>query len=123
MTASNIPDSFSPEALQELLESAPIDIVDREVDDEPSCELHERVVAALEAFEEVADDALTAKAGVMSILDRMVEWHTTVAQSLIEQGETRTAIGWARDAGKFQAALNILQTIQVADDDPTCLVK
>ena len=123
MTASNIPDSFSPEALQELLESAPTDIVDREVDDEPNCELHERVVAALEAFEEVAEDALTAKAGVMSILDRMVEWHSTVAQSLIERGEVDSAIGWARDAGKFQAALNILQTIQVADDDPTCLVK
>ena len=123
MTASNIPDSFSPEALQELLENAPTDIVDREVDDEPNCELHERVVAALEAFEEVAEDALTAKAGVMSILDRMVEWHSTVAQSLIERGEVDSAIGWARDAGKFQAALNILQTIQVADDDPTCLVK
>ena len=93
MTASNIPDSFSPEALQELLESAPTDIVDREVDDETcsSCELHERVTAALEAFEEVAEDALTAKAGVMSILDRMVEWHTTVAQSLIERGETEAA--------------------------------
>ena len=123
MTASNIPDSFSPEALQELLENAPTDIVDRQVDDEPDCELHERVDAALEAFEEVAEDALTAKAGVMSILDRMVEWHTTVAQSLIEHGETESAIGWARDAGKFQAALNILSTIQVSDDDPTCLVK
>ena len=125
MTASNIPDSFSPDALQELMESAPLDVVDREVDDETcsSCELHERVTAALEAFEEVAEDALTAKAGVMSILDRMVEWHSTVAQSLIERGETEAAIGWARDAGKFQAALNILQTIQVADDDPTCLVK
>ena len=123
MTASNIPDSFSPEALKELLENAPTDIVDREIDDEPNCELHERVVAALEAFEEVADDALTAKAGVMSILDRMVDWHTTVAQSLIEQGKVEAAIGWARDAGKFQAALNILSTIQVSDDDPTCLVK
>ena len=123
MTASNIPDSFSPEALQELLESAPTDIVDREVDDEPDCELSVRVDAALEAFEEVADDALTAKAGVMSILDRMVEWHTTVAQSLIERGETESAIGWARDAGKFQAALNILSTIKVSDDDPTCLVQ
>ena len=59
----------------------------------------------------------------MSILDRMVEWHTNVSQSLIEQGETRSAIGWARDAGKFQAALNILSTIQVSDDDLTCLVK
>ena len=125
MTASNIPDSFSPDALQELMESAPLDVVDREVDDETcsSCELHERVVAALEAFETVAEDALTAKAGVMSMLDRMVEWHTTVAQSLIERGETESAIGWARDAGKFQAALNILSTISVADDDPTCLVK
>ena len=58
MTASNIPDSFSPEALQELLENAPTDIVDREVDDETcsSCELSERVTAALEAFEEVAED-------------------------------------------------------------------
>ena len=108
--------------LEAMLENAPTDIVDREVDDEPcsSCQLEERVNAALEAFEAVASDPLTAKAAVMSIIDRMIGWHTTVAQSSIEHGDTDSAIGWARDAGKFQAIHNILVTISVSDDDPTC---
>ena len=111
--------------LEAMLENAPADIVDREVDDEPcsSCQLEERVNAALEAFEAVASDPLTAKAAVMAIVDRMIDWHTSVAKSGIEQGELASAIGWARDAGKFQAIHNILATIQVADDDPTCTVK
>ena len=36
---------------------------------------------------------------------------------------TSAAIGWARDAGKFQAIANILSTIEVGDDDFTCTVK
>ena len=123
--STSVPDGISFSDLESLIENAPIEVVAREVDDESSsnCELHERVSAALEAFEAVADDALTAKAAVMSIIDRMIEWHTSVSQSLIERSETEAAIGWARDAGKFQAIYNILSTIQVSDDDPTCLVK
>ena len=41
----------------------------------------------------------------------------------ISEGEARGAIGWARDAGKFQAIANILSTIEVGDDDFTCTVK
>ena len=123
--STSVPDGISFSDLESLIENAPIEIVAREVDDESSsnCELHDRVNAALEAFETVADDALTAKAAVMAIIDRMIAWHSNVSQSLIEQGEAESAIGWARDAGKFQAIYNILSTIQVADDDPTCLVK
>ena len=29
-------------------------------------------------------------------------------------------MGWLRDAGKFQAIANILDTVSVGDNDPTC---
>ena len=123
--STSVPDGVSFSDLESLIENAPTDIVDREVNDqsESISDLDKRVKAALDAFEAVADDALTAKAAVMSIIDRMIGWHTHVAESLIEDKDVESAIGWARDAGKFQAVYNILSTIQVSDDDPTCMVK
>ena len=37
----------------------------------------------------------------------------------MEDGEHSAALGWARDAGKFQSILNILDTVEVCDDDFT----
>ena len=44
-------------------------------------------------------------------------------ESFIEEGQTEQAMGWSRDAGKFQAIWNILATISVDHDDFTCEAK
>ena len=72
----------------------------------------------LQEISDLCDHPMAHKAAMALIIDNMVEWHTRVAKTLIEYEDTqRQAIGWARDAGKFQAIYNILSTIEVSDDD------
>jgi hypothetical protein len=118
--STSVPDSISFEQLAGLIDDAPIDIVDQVNDDNELDEFEVKLNEAMEAFEEIADDAMTAKAAVQSIVARMFDWHTAVAEKQIKEGDTDCAIGWARDAGKFQAVMNILLTISVGPDDPTC---
>jgi hypothetical protein len=126
--STSVPDGISFSDLEALISDAPTDIVDQvnEHSDEcpgcSECDLDTLVTKALDAFEAVSPEPTVAKAAVMSIINRMVAWHSTVAEAHIEEGETESAIGWARDAGKFQACLNILTTISVSDSDPTCTV-
>ena len=57
------------------------------------------------------------------LAQRMLEFHSKCGVMQIEDGETMSAVAWLRDAGKFQAVLNILATISCGDDDPTCTVE
>ena len=118
--STSVPDGISFDKLQSLIEDAPTDIVDQVNDDEKLNDFEAKLNAAMEAFEEIADDAVTAKAAVQSIVARMFEWHSAVSENQMERGEHQSALGWARDAGKFQAVMNILLTISVGPDDPTC---
>ena len=120
--STSVPDGISFSDLESLMESAPTDVVDQIEEDTDETEFGKLVDKALEAFESVSPEPTVAKAAVMSILNRMVAWHSTVAEAHVAEGETESAIGWARDAGKFQACLNILATISVSNDDPTCTV-
>jgi hypothetical protein len=128
MTAT--PDSFSLSDLQAMLESAPLDITDREPETEADDDRQSRLIKiaedAVESFTEPLDggDAAQVHKIVMHMLvDHMIEWHSKVSHELIRQGEDMAPIGWARDAGKFQAIANILSTIECGDDDFTCTVK
>ena len=118
--STSVPDGISFNELEALIEDAPTDIVDQVNDDKEFDDFEAKLNAAMEAFEEIADDAMTAKAAVQSIVARMCEWHSAVALKQMEADDTECAIGWARDAGKFQAVMNILTTISVGPDDPTC---
>ena len=118
--STSVPDGISFSELQSLIEDAPTDIVDQVNDDKEFDDFEAKLNAAMEAFEEIADDAITAKAAVQSIVARMFDWHSSVAIKQMEANDTESAIGWARDAGKFQAVMNILLTISVGPDDPTC---
>ena len=118
--STSVPDGISFSELQSLIEDAPTDIVDQVNDDKEFDDFEAKLNAAMEAFEEIADDAITAKAAVQSIVARMFEWHSAVAEKQMKADDVESAIGWARDAGKFQAVMNILLTISVGPDDPTC---
>ena len=118
--STSVPDGISFSDLEALIEDAPTDIVDVVEETTEEDEFNKTVEKALDAFEAVSNEPTVAKAAVMSILNRMVAWHSAVSKQHIEDGEIESAIGWARDAGKFQACLNILSSICVSDDDPTC---
>ena len=126
MTAS-IPNGFSPEELQRMLaEAQPEPETNEDFDQYTRNEL---AVQHFEAVNEFMDNIcegtdvppqLVAKMVMHGIVDRMIQWHSSVAVNASESDDHSCALGWARDAGKFQAIANILDSIKVTDDDPTC---
>ena len=126
MTAT--PDAFSTADLEAMLADAPLDITDypkQETEDERKARiigLAEELVNNMANDLEGEDAAILHKVVLHMITSHMIGWHTTVSEHNINRDETRNGIGWARDAGKFQAILCILDTIGVSDDDFTCTV-
>ena len=130
MTQS-IPSSFSSEELQELLANARHED-DCQCGDCPTGEgphgeqgLTDEQVAELAqkhlvAATEECDDPIVHKFMLHMIVNNMIAWHSRMGAQYAEMGETDQAMGWFRDAGKFQALANILDTISVSESDPTC---
>ena len=124
MSSSSIPDAFSPEELQRMLAEAQ---PEPEVTTDPDCQSDEYIC---EIAQEAIDLACDKSAGPMvhkvmlhQIIQHMFDWHVNMANKLLEDGMTEPAMGWARDAGKWQAIMNILSTISVQNDDFTCTSK
>ena len=120
---SSIPNGFSSEELQKLLENANTE----ENSPELSSQITSQVVLDLasdihDQMDEVAVSAnvppqLLAKVVMMFTCNRMIDWHSHVSTKHAERGEHEQGLGWGRDAGKFQAIYTILGTIVVDDDD------
>ena len=121
---SSIPNSFSSDDLAKLMKDAPKEADVKETSDCDCCSMVDRI-------EEAADEALNSvpeelkgpvihKVMAMKIIGRMIDWHTGYGEQIAEHGgDQEMSTSWLRDAGKFQAAFNILQCISVGDDDFT----
>ena len=77
------------------------------------------VESAMAAVNRITDQALAHKLVAIQILHNLFQWHEAVGAKCISNAESDQAKGWLQDAGKFQAIMNILQTISVDDDDFT----
>ena len=114
--------------LEAMLQDAPKDITDIQPEaSEDSENRTERLTRlAAQALDNLIDEmdgvdaAQTEKAILHMIAEKMLEWHSRVGMRLADEGDHRSAMGWLRDAGKFQAVLNIIETIGVGPDDFTC---
>ena len=117
--------------LEALLQDAPQDITDiqpeaSEESDERADRLTRLAAQTLDALidgMDGADACQVEKAILHMIASKMVEWHSRVGNRLAEDGDLRSSMGWLRDAGKFQAVLNILDTISVGPEDFTCALQ
>ena len=120
---SSIPDSFNIDDLEQLLEDAPLDIVDRPVEKQEYESREEEISAiadkALIWATEQVDDPLVHKVMMMNIAARMVEWHTRIGVKMFDDGEEQSGVCWLRDAGKFQSMLDSLCNISVGPEDFT----
>ena len=65
------------------------------------------------------NDPMVHKLMMMMIIDNFLEWHTKAGINQMEDGDTRSSVCWLRDAGKFQAIHNILDTITTGPKDWT----
>ena len=121
---SSIPDAFSTEELQRMLaEAQPEPEVTTNPDDQPEDYIFEIAKEALELASDKSAGPLVHKVMLHQIVTHMYDWHCKMADSLLDEGMPEQAMGWSRDAGKFQSIMNILSTISVDEDDFTCSVK
>ena len=94
MTQSfNIPDSISPEALQEHLENA---VVDEPINDLPEDLFDQAEHWVQQASSNSDSPMIVHKLMIVAIVDRMIQFHERVAERMDEEGD-----GPAGDA--FQA--------------------
>ena len=126
---SSIPNSFNPDELARLMESAP---QEAEVHAHPEgcgCpDCPDKDPDAIDAIankyldmaEEAYSSPVTHKVMAMKVICRMIEWHTKMGEEMIKDGEIESGVCWLRDAGKFQSIMNILTNISVGRDDYTC---
>ena len=126
---SSIPDSFNLDELSNLLENAP-----QEEDlhaDNCACndckegeftpeQIEDIAQEALDFASEKCDDPLVHKVIAMKVIHNMIQWHKTVSEKQYADGHAASGGAWGRDAGKFQAVMDILCNVTVGPDDFTC---
>ena len=121
---SSIPESFNMDQLSELLETAQSEDELHTAADNSDKELTPEVIEgiaqeALELATEKCPDPLVHKVMAMMVICRMVDWHKGVAIKQLEDGNQESMGAWMRDAGKFQACMDILTSIAIGPDDFT----
>ena len=121
---SSIPESFNMDQLSELLETAQSEDDLHTAADNSDKELTPEFIesVAQEVLELATDkcpDPIVHKVIAMMIICRMVDWHKGVATKQLEDGNEQSMGAWMRDAGKFQACMDILTSIAIGPDDFT----
>jgi len=71
----------------------------------------------LDAATDEVKDPMVHKAMLVLICNNFLRFHNKLAEVCLEDGNPDQAMAWSRDAGKFQAMLNILDTIVCSDND------
>ena len=121
MTSSSVPDGISFADLEKLAKDAPDDTVivptKGPFNGLSEDQLKDLVDAHLDIIHEACPDPMFVKGLLWRLISNMMGWHTEAGKIQFEDGETEAAICWLRDAGKFQAMGNLLQTINIGPDD------
>ena len=116
---SSIPNSFSQDDLQRMLENAQ---AEPEVDNTRNYDKDYLIQLASEICDEMMDRSygpLIHKIVALTILERLHTWHRDVGVAKLKDGENGGA-GWLMDAGKLQAASMALETVSLGENDFTC---
>ena len=124
MTQS-VPESFNMDQLSELLENAQseddLHAAADNSDKELTPEYIEKIAQeTLELATDKCKDPLVHKVMAMMIISRMIEWHKGVAINQLDDDNMESMGCWMRDAGKFQACMDILTSIAIGPQDFTC---
>ena len=120
---SSIPNSFSADDLSKMLKSAPkeADVPDTTPSDEEMCE-HKMIDLAGKICDDTGDlteGPMLHKVIALTIIKRLAYWHQKTGEIQWEE-DSDMASAWIRDAGKLQAAMQILESVSLGDEDFTC---
>lgn len=116
---SSIPNSFSQDDLQRMLENAQ---AEPEVDNTRNYDKGYLIDLASQICDEMMERSygpLIHKVVALTILARLQSWHQDIGEGRIKDDEGG-GIGWMLDAGKLQAAGQLLESVSLGDDDFTC---
>ena len=119
MTAS-IPDGMSFSDLESLLENAPSDVTDAPQtndDKDTRSDLQKLADKHLQNALDEVNDPMVHKLMIMRALSNMINWHNNTGFGYFEDDETDMGGAWLRDAGKFQACMDIMLSIKIGPDD------
>ena len=124
---SSIPSGFSSEELKNLLSNAQADPTETthqcigERVDPDADDYQERIANtahdALEYALNQINDPMVHKAMLIAICNNFIDFHNHVAEQLVEADDLDRASAWMRDAGKFQAIVNIVATVVCGEND------
>ena len=106
-----------------MLESAPKEeeLKSKSSDDDITEDSIENAAdAGLNLMCEQCDDPVVHKLALIKICHNMVLWHTRVGQNAQERGDEDCGIAWTRDAGKWQAIMDIAMSIGLGPNDSWC---
>ena len=123
MTTS-IPNGFSEDQLRQLMINAAIrEDADKEAEEGPYGGLTRDQICqaaedSIDAINGICKHPLSHKLIVLQIIDNYLDWHNHMGESFIEE-KPELAAGWFRDAGKFQAIMNLLRAVGVDPKDFT----
>ena len=122
MSNELIPDGISFADLEKLQEKAApeAEIKEQLFDDLTAEEVHALADKGLQLITDECEHPIAHKVAALIVINNMLDWHKRMAEVCQEAGEFPQANGWSRDAGKFQACMNILTTIEVGEGDFTC---
>ena len=119
--STSVPDGISFADLEALAKEAPEEtaIVPTEgpFDGINEQELKDLTDTFLDKMMGTNTHPMFGKAVAWRILNHFMEWHTAAGMKQIEDGEVESGMYWLRDAGKFQAMLNVFQTVTLGPDD------
>ena len=118
--SDNIPESISLETLAALQAEAPKEQEpeapkkgDGPYDGLTKGQLIDLSDEMLKVSIEKCGDPMVHKIMALSILSKMIEWHTHMGS----EEEGKAAVAWLRDAGKLQAAMQLLHSVSFGPDD------
>jgi hypothetical protein len=106
-----------------MLESAPkeADLPDTTPSDEEMCDDEKLIDLAAQICDDAAElhnGPLLHKVIALTIIKRIAHWHQTVGEQRWDE-DSEIASAWIRDSGKLQAAMQILQSVSLGNDDFT----
>ena len=118
-TLTAIPDSFSMDQLNEALENAPAEAEYNLNENLSQDEIWDLAHEEVKRTGKLSNNGpVLHKAMMMQMLMKMIAFHEGMSDSMREQSAPDDVVSaWLKDAGKFQACMNILTTISVDNDD------
>ena len=125
---NTLPNSISTADLQKLADAAKASDPEVRTDEEVETplfsgltedEVWDAADKGLSLIAEKCKHPIGHKVAAVLVMSNMIDWHIKMAKDMMEAGDFDPAAGWLKDAGKFQAIMNILTTIEVGSDDFT----